>query len=232
VSDQNDGTALIEVKQQLIELRRHVLDARASSIDRWLTVIGLVLAVFAVAIPVATYIGFNELRQIGNNITGVKTDVDKTLQRVKTIEDNANEAIQTVNALSSLVRIDQGKYDYVSTGSFRFIVVQSGQVTEDQIDSFLEAALRKFSSLGIRNEYSHRDRWDVQVGGGRVFINRTSAGTEFATALEGVRDVLNAIMEGRDLEGVRIMVRGTGKFFDIEGIDGLGSRAWIGFDLR
>ena len=83
-----------------------------------------------------------------------------------------------------------------------------------------------------KDTFSYNDRWGINVGGGRVFIYRTNDQSEFERALDGVIDVLDAVLQEKDIQNVKITIRGTEQFFDIDGLNGMNSRAWIGFDLR
>lgn len=113
------------------------------------------------------------------------------------------------------------------------VVLGSRQATEGEIVSFLESALdhlRDVSEEGIGND--QLPRWEITVGGGRVFIYRTRNLQEFSNALNGVIQVLEAAIMKQDVEGVRIIIRGTERFYDIEGLTGVGNSAWVGFDKR
>ncbi len=48
----------VEIQRHFNELRGELLDKRAVSIDRWLSVIAIVLTFFGVVVAVAGYIGF------------------------------------------------------------------------------------------------------------------------------------------------------------------------------
>ena len=65
-----------------------------------------------------------------------------------------------------------------------------------------------------------------------MFIYRTQNLQEFSNALSGVIQVLEAIIMKQDVENVTILIRGTERFYDIEGLTGIGNRAWVGFDRR
>ena len=63
-----DAVSDVENQRQLNDLRREYLDDRSDSINQWLVVIGLVLAFFAVAIPVGTgiaaYFAYTQFQRI------------------------------------------------------------------------------------------------------------------------------------------------------------------------
>ena len=58
----------IESQRQLNDLRREYLEGRLDTVNQWLVVIGLVLAFFAVAIPVVTgiaaYVAYTQFQRI------------------------------------------------------------------------------------------------------------------------------------------------------------------------
>ena len=63
-----DAVSDVENQRQLNDLRREYLDGRSDSVNQWLVVIGLVLAFFAVAIPVVTgiaaYVAYTQFQRI------------------------------------------------------------------------------------------------------------------------------------------------------------------------
>lgn len=127
--------------------------------------------------------------------------------------------------------IKRGEYVDVEVGSFVSLAAFSGQVTQDELNVFVSEALRVLSAPG--DYYVDGQRESIQIkGGGEVFIFRTGNETMFRKAQSGVVEVLSAIQQGKDLQGVTITIRGTERFFDINGLSGVGGNAWIGFDLR
>ena len=134
--------------------------------------------------------------------------------------------------------IGGGRYIEVPLSSFIPVVVASEQVTEEEIDRFVNNAHSWFSikqNRPAKKEYNQEkyNRWEVTIeGGGAVQIFRTNNGSEFSAAWDGVLKVLKAIQDSKDLPGITILVRGTERFFDLKGIGGVGGRTWIVFDLR
>ena len=144
-----------------------------------------------------------------------------------------------VNESKIIARIVGGAYERVSTSSFVPVAVASGQVTEEEINRFIKNAHVEFSRQEAKalheQEYDQKayGRWDIEIeGGGAVQIFRTRSVREFSAGWTGVLKVLEALRTKETLTGLNILVRGTERFFDIEGIGGVGSRTWIAFDLR
>ena len=127
--------------------------------------------------------------------------------------------------------IKAGEYEQVNVSEFIGTVIATGQIERDVLTDSINDALALLSP-DRRKNYERADRWDITITGGDLFVFRTRDSADFSNALEGVTDVLEAIRQGNDVEGVKILIRGTEKFYDIDGIRGLGSRAWIGLDLR
>ena len=54
----------VGVQTQFNEIRRELLDERASFINRWLAVIGIILTFFGVVVVIAGFVGFRKFREI------------------------------------------------------------------------------------------------------------------------------------------------------------------------
>lgn len=264
-----------ETQRQVEEIRKQLLDQRSESIDRWLTFIGIMLTIFAIAIPIGSYIKFEELKRAEkemkkiekqaklslneiklsfNEIINSKEEAKRSIDELNQFKGEAKAAIdklkkrnaeskrpnsdsgnyQKVEALAK--SIAKGEYVKVPVGLFVPAVLLSKQLTKDEMDKFVESAHKhlqnRLSAKAERTGDKPDDRWDIQVSGGEVFIFRTWDEEEFANALQGVVAVLAAIKGNKDISDISILVRGTERFFDVQGIPGVGSRAWIGFDLR
>ena len=122
------------------------------------------------------------------------------------------------------------KYVAVSTDEFRNVVEITEQIDKDELDTFIDLALEYLSDT--RNEITHDDRWEVKISKGSIFVYRTRNTTELRNALETIDEVLMAIRDEKSLPDISILVRGTEKFYDLRGLSGLSSRAWVGFDFR
>ena len=84
----------VENQRQLNDLRREYLDGRSDSINQWLVVIGLVLAFFAVAIPIVTgiaaYVAYREFQNIESKDSKIKNSL--------TLSQNTLPKIEHLNA--------------------------------------------------------------------------------------------------------------------------------------
>ncbi|MYK18021.1 tetratricopeptide repeat protein [Candidatus Poribacteria bacterium] len=98
----------IENQRQINDLRSEYLDDRSESINQWLVVIGLVLAFFAVAIPVVTgiaaYIAYSEFRSIESEAAAylkeAKAYASEAAIYLKEIKDQKKIAEEVVSKLS------------------------------------------------------------------------------------------------------------------------------------
>ena len=59
-----DSSSDAEIDHRFNELRRELLDDRASTINWWLAIVALVLTFFAIVVPIAGLFGFREFREI------------------------------------------------------------------------------------------------------------------------------------------------------------------------
>ena len=90
-----DAVSDVENQRQLNDLRREYLDGRSDSINQWLVVIGIVLAFFAVAIPIVTgiaaYVAYREFQNI-------ESEAAKYLQEAKGYANEAAKYLQEIEA--------------------------------------------------------------------------------------------------------------------------------------
>ena len=99
----------IENQRQINDLRSEYLDDRAASLNQWLVVIGLVLAFFAVAIPVVTgiaaYVAYTQFQRIESEAAGylkeAKGYANEAAQYLKDIQAQKKIAERVVSELSS-----------------------------------------------------------------------------------------------------------------------------------
>ena len=104
-----DAVSAVENQRQLDNFRREYLDDRSESINQWLVVIGLVLAFFAVAIPVVTgiaaYIAYSEFRSIESEaqeyLKEAKGYASDAAQYLKDIQAQKKIAEEVVSGLTS-----------------------------------------------------------------------------------------------------------------------------------
>ena len=95
----------VEIQHRFNELRRELLDDRASYINRWLDVIAIVLAFFGIVAVVVGYIGFRRFREIETEAKdSAKTaaehveDAKRLVDEIKSIRDESAEILQGMNA--------------------------------------------------------------------------------------------------------------------------------------
>ena len=99
----------IENQRQINDLRSEYLDDRAASLNQWLVVIGLVLAFFAVAIPVVTgiaaYVAYTQFQSIeseaAESLKEAKQYVSEAAIYLKEIKDQKKIAERVVSGLTS-----------------------------------------------------------------------------------------------------------------------------------
>ena len=125
--------------------------------------------------------------------------------------------------------IAAGDFLPVRLSNFMNVVVSTEQVTEREMRTFLDSALEVLSQ---RATFSREEHWSITALGGEVHVLRTRSDEEFTRALDGLNDAVEAIRNEQDMDGIRVLVRGTTRFYDIQGLPGLNDRAWISLDLR
>jgi tetratricopeptide (TPR) repeat protein len=104
-----DAVSDVESQRQLNDLRREYLDDRSDSINQWLVVIGLVLAFFAVAIPVGTgiaaYFAYTQFQRIESeaqeHLDEAKRYASEAAQYLKDIQAQKKIAEEVVSELTS-----------------------------------------------------------------------------------------------------------------------------------
>jgi pimeloyl-ACP methyl ester carboxylesterase len=145
----------------------------------------------------------------------------------------------SIDDSQKLVQIRSGKHVKVSLESFFPLAVLSGQITESELDAFLARSASMLKEP--TNYYGTGDQDAIAIASGwEIFIWRTNNPSVFGSTQEGVLAVceyLAALRRGNatrppSLMGVSVTIRGTERFFDLEGIPGSGQRTWVGFDLR
>jgi len=140
--------------------------------------------------------------------------------------------------LLALEQIKSGKYVEVDVPSFYKLVVLSKQFSEDELQQMIESAIEILER--DVDYYVDGKNESIRVrGGGRVFIKRTGNRDMFNVAKENVELVLKEIRssyQGNQPSGntkdIKINIRGNEGFYDIRGIEGVGSRSWVGLDFR
>ena len=104
-----DAVSDMENQRQFDEFRREYLDDRSDSINQWLVVIGLVLAFFAVAIPIGTgiaaYFAYTQFQRIeseaAEHLNEAKKYANEAAQYLKDIQAQKKIAEEVVSELTS-----------------------------------------------------------------------------------------------------------------------------------
>jgi len=114
----------VENQRQINDLRSEYLDDRAASLNQWLVVIGLVLAFFAVAIPVVTgiaaYVAYTQFQRIESEAAGylkeAKGYANEAAQHLKDIQAQKEIAEEVVSELTSgdITKLVQSRTSEVS----------------------------------------------------------------------------------------------------------------------
>ncbi len=106
----------VEIQRHFNELRGELLDKRAVSIDRWLSVIAIVLTFFGVVVAVAGYIGFTRFREIeteakNSAMTATKhaEDAKHLVDEIKKNRDTSAKMIQEITAKTVADRPEEAK---------------------------------------------------------------------------------------------------------------------------
>ena len=103
------------------ELRRELLDDRAAYIDRWLSVIAIVLTVFSIVAVVLGYIGFKRFREIetdARNSTVVAAehaqDAKRVVKEIEKTRDKADEIVRGMTAETAAGNPEEAKQAVLS----------------------------------------------------------------------------------------------------------------------
>ena len=95
----------IEIQHRFNELRRELLDNRASDIDRWLSVITIVLTFLGIVVVVGGYIGFKRFREIEteakNSVEIVTQHAEAAKHHIDEIEKNRNKSAEIIQAMNA-----------------------------------------------------------------------------------------------------------------------------------
>ena len=107
-----DATVEVQIRSDFNELRREILEDRMKLVDWWLSVMAVVLTLFAVVAPVVGFFGFRRFREIeiearkGVEITNAaaekaETKFEEAKMIVKDIESKRDEAKSVIQELTS-----------------------------------------------------------------------------------------------------------------------------------
>ena len=95
----------VDILRRFNELRRELLDDRASYIDRWLAAIAVVLGFFAIVVVLGGYIAFTRFREIeaeAKSSVGTVTEIGEAAKNhLAEIERNRDEAAEIVRSMNA-----------------------------------------------------------------------------------------------------------------------------------
>ena len=98
----------VGVQARFNEIRRELLDERASLIDWWLAVIAIVLTFFGVVVAIAGFVGFKKFREIEKEakasakiVTDAADVAEHHLQEIQKKGDEATRMVQKLHAISA-----------------------------------------------------------------------------------------------------------------------------------
>ena len=204
-----DAVSDVESQRQLNDLRREYLDGRSDSINQWLVVIGLVLAFFAVAIPIVTgiaaYVAYREFQKIESEAAkylqeakGYASEAAQYLKDIQTQKKIAEEVVTglTSGDISKLVQPGTSEASLEARNFLQKTQLDSGASVIDkaivdasrlQREGKVDEAIKKWSSIaniaeGIDN--------DIAAG---AFFARGFAHTDLGRHEEAISDYNEAI---------------------------------------
>jgi len=93
-----DPSADTEIDRRFNELRSKLLDDRASTIEWWLAVIGVVLTFFAIAVPILGFLGYRRFKEIENEARGSAQEAKRFVEEIKQNRDKSHELLQNMTA--------------------------------------------------------------------------------------------------------------------------------------
>ena len=106
----------VELQRRFNELRSEILDDRASYIDRWLSVITIVLTFLGIVAVVGGYIGFRRFQAIevdakssANDATEHAKDAKRYLEEIERNRDQSDEIVQGLNAQAAADNPEEAK---------------------------------------------------------------------------------------------------------------------------
>ena len=96
----------VEIQRQFNELRGELLDKRAVSIDRWLSVIAIVLTFFGVVVAVAGYIGFTRFQEIETEAKGYVKDAELLVEEIKNYHYESARYLDSIKTVTAEIVAD------------------------------------------------------------------------------------------------------------------------------
>ena len=204
-----DAVSDIENQRQLNDLRREYLDGRLDTVNQWLVVIGLILAFFAVAIPVVTgiaaYVAYTQFQRIESeaeeHLNEAKRYTSEAAQYLEDIKAQKKIAEKVVSELSSgdITKLVQSRKSEVSSEAesiLRMIGQEPGTSVIDnavvdavrlQQEGKTDDAIEKWSSIANISEGIDND---IAAG---AFFARGTIKTNLGRHEEAMSDANEAI---------------------------------------
>ena len=140
-----DAVSDIESQRQLNDLRREYLDGRSDSVNQWLVVIGLVLAFFAVAIPVVTgiaaYVAYTQFQRI-------ESEAEEHLNEAK---QYTSEAAQYLEDIKAQKKIAEKVVSELTSGDITKLVQSEKSEVSSEVESILRTIGRDPGTSVIDN---------------------------------------------------------------------------------
>ena len=87
-----------EINRRFNELRSELLDDRASTINWWLAIVGLVLTFFAIAVPILGLLGYRRFKEIEKEAQESAEEAKRFVEEIEQIRDKSNEYYQDMTA--------------------------------------------------------------------------------------------------------------------------------------
>ena len=102
-TSQSDKLALpdvveVEIQRRFNEIESKKLEKRAASIDRWLSVLGLIFTFFGLVIPLGTYLGYERFEELEGKAQELVENFEKTYQ-------DAQVKLQAIDDLHKKARL-------------------------------------------------------------------------------------------------------------------------------
>ena len=105
VQTEQPVTVEVEIQRRINELRSELLDDRTSYIDRWLSVITIVLTFFGIVAVVGGYIGFRRFREIEteakNSVETVTKHAEAAKRHIEKIERNRDRSDEILRGMTA-----------------------------------------------------------------------------------------------------------------------------------
>ena len=136
-------------RQEILnELKTEILDYRAARLNRWLQIIGLILTFFALALPVAGFLGFQEFRSLEREAKRLTGEVQTAQAAVEEMLGDVVAAEAKVESAEAKLRSQTEVLGTVEEKVNQLDVVVQAAAAATVLDSLLPG--RGFESSGDR----------------------------------------------------------------------------------